>query len=104
VSDTRIDFVIVTVNRLDPSTPGHPPPRHARERGGDILRVGRIAELDADGVADLIRQFDDRDLSGFTEVQVQRPRGRGAVGVHRPDAADARTLNPVGVSRGPGSG
>jgi hypothetical protein len=76
VSDTRIDFVIVTVNGLDPSDAGASPYRVTlANEAGDILRVGRIAELDADGVADLIRQFDDRDLSGFTEVQVTSARG-----------------------------
>ena len=76
VSATRIDFVIVTVNGLDPLDVEALPYRVTlANEAGDVLRVGRITELDADGVADLIRQFDDRDLSGFTEVQVTDTRG-----------------------------
>jgi Putative zinc-finger len=76
VSETRIDFVIVMVNGLDPADVGALPYRVTlANEAGKILRVGKIQELDADGVADLIRQFDDRDLSGFTEVQVTDARG-----------------------------
>lgn len=76
VSDTRIDFVIVMVSGLDPMDAEALPYRVTlANEVGDVLRAGKILELDADGAADLIRQFDDRDLSGFTEVQVTDARG-----------------------------
>ena len=76
VSPTRLDFVIVMVSGLDPLDAEASPYRVTLSNAaGEIVRVGKILELDADGAADLIRQFEDRDLSGFTEVQVTDARG-----------------------------
>jgi len=76
VSDTRIDLVIVMVSGLDPLDVEALPYRVTLANpAGEILRAGKVLELDADGAADLIRQFDHRDLSGFTEVQVTDARG-----------------------------
>jgi len=76
VSPTRIDFAIVMVSGLDPVDAEALPYRVTLSNAaGEIVRVGKILELDADGAADLIRQFEDRDLSGFTEVQVTDARG-----------------------------
>ena len=79
VSPTRIDFVIVMVSGLDPlDTEALPYRVTLANPEGEVIRVGKIPELDADGAADLIRQFDDRELAGFTEVQVTDAHG-GAV-------------------------
>lgn len=76
VSPTRIDFVVVMVSGLDPLDAEALPYRvMLANPGGEVLRVGKIAALDADGGADLVKQFDDRELSGFTEVQVTNARG-----------------------------
>lgn len=76
VSPTRIDFLIVMVSGLDPLDVEAVPYRVTLSNAaGEVVRVGKILELDADGAADLIRQFEDRDLSGFTEVQVTDARG-----------------------------
>ncbi len=76
VSATRIDFVVVMVSGLDPTDLEALPYRvRLSNAAGEVLRVGRIDELDADGAADLIRQFDDRELAGFTLVEIASARG-----------------------------
>lgn len=93
VSDTRLDFVIVTVNGLEPlDTQALPYRVTLANDAGRIIRVGKITELDADGVADLIRQFDDQDLTGFTDVQVTDARG---------DVALSGTVDQTPATPGP---
>ncbi|HZP90106.1 MAG TPA: zf-HC2 domain-containing protein [Actinomycetota bacterium] len=76
VSPTRIDFVIVIVNGL-PRDPGRLPYRiELRNAGGDVLRGGEIASLDADGGGQAFRQFQNRSLAGFTTVLVRDAAGR----------------------------
>jgi len=76
VSPTRIDFAIVLVNGLDPSERERLPYRVTlADRSGDVLKVGRIVKLDADGGAEVFRQFDGRELAGFTDVRVTDARG-----------------------------
>ncbi len=76
VSPTRIDFVVVMVSGLDPLDPGALPYRVTLANPqGQVLRVGTIVELDADGAADLVKQFPEHELSGYTEVRVTDARG-----------------------------
>jgi len=71
VSATRIDFAIVLVNGLDAADLDRLPYRVTlSNRTGEVLRVGRIDELDADGGAQLFRQFEGHELVGYTGVQV----------------------------------
>jgi hypothetical protein len=71
VSPTTIDFALVIVNGLDPSTAGRLPYRvQLFNAQGEMLRAGRITELDADGGAVVYREFDHTDLAGFTTVRV----------------------------------
>lgn len=78
VSPTRIDFVVVMVSGLHPGGREALPYRVRLEdpAAGEVIRVGRIEELDADGAADLVRQFPNRELTGFTEVRVVDALGR----------------------------
>lgn len=76
VSPSRIDFVVVMVSGLHPAEPDALPYRVTLANGeGEVIRVGRIGELDADGAADLVRQFPDRELAGFTDVRLIDARG-----------------------------
>jgi hypothetical protein len=76
VSPTRIDLVIVMVSGLRPEAPDALPYRvRLANAAGETIRVGRITELDADGAADVIRQFPNRELAGFTEVTVVDAQG-----------------------------
>ena len=71
VSPTILDFVMVTVSGLDPAETAALPYRVRLENsGGDVLRAGRIDELDADGGADVFHEFKTADLSGYTTVTV----------------------------------
>jgi hypothetical protein len=80
VSPTRLDFVIVIVNGLDPTdSEALPLQVTLANAGGEVLKAGQITELDADGGAELFHQFDHRDLSGFTEVRVTDARGAVAL-------------------------
>ena len=71
VSPTILDFVMVIVSGLDPADAGALPyrVRLVNERG-EVLRAGRIDELDADGGAEVFHQFATTDLRGFTTVNV----------------------------------
>lgn len=76
VSPNRIDFAIVLVNGLDADDPDGLPYRVTlSNRSGDLLRVGRIDELDADGGAQLFRQFEGQELVGYTHVRVTDASG-----------------------------
>jgi hypothetical protein len=71
VSPRRLDFSLVVVNGLDPRATDRMPYRVEFENGaGDVLRAGRITELDAEGHADVFREFANRDLRGYTLVRV----------------------------------
>jgi hypothetical protein len=76
VSPTMIDLAIVLVNGLEAGEPERLPYRVtlANDRG-DVLKVGRIRELDADGGAEVIRQFNGLELAGFTDVRVTDSSG-----------------------------
>jgi predicted anti-sigma-YlaC factor YlaD len=69
VSPEILDFVMVIVNGLD--DPDGLPLRVwlVNERGRE-LRAGRIGELDADGGAEVYREFETQGLGGFTTVNV----------------------------------
>ncbi len=76
VSPTRLDFVIVLVNGLDPRDVAAIPYRVTLQNAADeTLRIGRIQALDQAGGADVYRQFEDRDLTGFTTVKVRDASG-----------------------------
>lgn len=75
VSDTRIDFVLVIVNGLESDDQTLPYRVRLSTSGGDVLKAGRIEELDADGGAELFRQFEDASLEGFTHVAVLDAQG-----------------------------
>ena len=84
VSDRMLDFTIVIVNGLDPEGGAALPYRVELENSaGMVLRAGLISELDADGGAEVFRQFRNKDLTGFTTVRVVSADGevvlRGAV-------------------------
>jgi len=71
VSPTTIDFTMVIVNGLFPKAPDKLPYRVELFNGaGEMLRAGKIDELDADGGAEVFRQFDHADLSGYTSVRI----------------------------------
>jgi hypothetical protein len=69
-------MTIVIVNGLDPEVTG-PLPYRVRllNVAGEVLKAGRIEELDADGGADVIRQFTNQDLTGYTTVHVLNADG-----------------------------
>lgn len=71
VSPTIIDFTITIVKGLDPEATERLPYRiQLLNEAGDVLKAGRIDELDADGGAEVFREFRQRDLTGFTTVRV----------------------------------
>jgi hypothetical protein len=75
VSPTVLDFVMVRVNGLD--EPERLPLRVQLLNGdGTVLRAGRITALDANGGADVYRQFSTQDLAGFTKVRAVDDRGQ----------------------------
>lgn len=75
VSKTRIDFVLVLVNGLEGNDETLPYRVRLSTPGGEVLKAGRIEELDADGGAELFRQFEDASLKGFTQVTVLDAQG-----------------------------
>lgn len=76
VSPTLLDFTIVIVNGLDPLAVDRLPYRvQLFKANGEMLRAGRIAELDADGGAEVFHEFAHADLTGFTSVRVVDDRG-----------------------------
>ena len=71
VSPTRIDFTMVIVNGLDPAATDRLPYRvQLFNAAGEMLKAGRIDELDADGGAETFHEFAHADLIGFTSVRV----------------------------------
>jgi len=70
VSPTILDFVIVIVSGLDPVQGSMPYRVRLVNARGDVLRAGRIDELDADGGAEAYHQFKTADLTGYTTVDV----------------------------------
>ena len=71
VSPTRIDFTMVIVNGLDPAAIERLPYRvQLFNAAGEMLKAGRIDELDADGGAEVFHEFAHADLMGFTSVRV----------------------------------
>lgn len=70
-SPNLLDFTIVIVNGLDPDAVGRLPYRvQLVNAAGEVLRAGRIDELNADGGADVFHQFKSADLTGYTSVRV----------------------------------
>jgi hypothetical protein len=71
VSPSVLDFTIVIVNGLDPQATNKLPYRvQLLNVAGQVLRAGRITELDADGGAEVFHQFANKDLSGYSTVRV----------------------------------
>jgi len=80
VSPTHLDMLIVMVSGLHPADLEALPYRVTlADDAGRVLRVGQIAELDADGSGDVFRQFDHTDLTGYTLVTVMDARGHIAL-------------------------
>jgi hypothetical protein len=76
VSPTIFDMTIVIVNGLVPDVTGEPPYRvRLLNAAGEVLKAGRIDELDADGGADVVHQFANQDLTGYTTVHVLNAAG-----------------------------
>ena len=71
VSPNILDFSMVIVNGLDPEGTDRLPYRvQLLNAAGQVLRAGRITELDADGGAEVFHEFANKDLSGYSTVQV----------------------------------
>ena len=71
VSPRLIDFALVMVNGLNPKATERLPYRvQLVNAAGQVLTVGAITSLDDDGGADVYRQFDAIDLTGYTTVRV----------------------------------
>ena len=71
VSPNLLDFSMVIVNGLDPQATNRLPYRvQLLNVAGQVLRAGRITELDADGGAEVFHQFANKDLSGYSTVRV----------------------------------
>jgi hypothetical protein len=76
VSPNLLDFTIVIVNGLDPAVTGALPYRvQLLNAAGEMLKAGRIDELDADGGAEEYHEFRNRDLRGYTTVRVVNATG-----------------------------
>ena len=70
VSPTLLDFVFVIVNGLSDDADLLPYRVQLSNAAGQELRAGRIDELDSDGGAEVFRQFQTQDLTGFSTVSV----------------------------------
>jgi hypothetical protein len=76
VSPTILDFTIVIVNGLDPGAANLFPYRvQLFNSSGEMLKAGRIDELDADGGAMVFHEFAHADITGFTSVRVVDANG-----------------------------
>jgi hypothetical protein len=76
VSPSLFDFTIVIVNGLDSAVTGPLPYRiQLLNAAGELLKAGRIDELDADGGAEEFHEFKNRDLTGYTTVRVVNAAG-----------------------------
>jgi hypothetical protein len=70
LSPTKFDFSLVIVGGL-PRDPSRLPYRvQLVNAAGQVLKAGRIDELDADGGADAFHEFANADLTGFMIVRV----------------------------------
>jgi hypothetical protein len=77
VSPTTIDFTMVIVNGLDTAAVDRLPYRvQLFDGSGQMLRSGRIDELDADGGGELFRQFANTELTGYVDVVIVDASGR----------------------------
>lgn len=77
VSPTILDFAIVIVNGLDPTADGRLPYRvRLLNMTGEVLKVGRITELDAEGGATVFHEFEHAELTGYTIVEVVDATGK----------------------------
>jgi hypothetical protein len=71
LSPKILDFSLVIVTGLDPRATDRLPYRVEFENdAGEVVRGGHIDELDAEGHAEVFRQFANRDLTGYTLVRV----------------------------------
>jgi Putative zinc-finger len=70
VSPTMLDFVIVIANGLSDDADRLPYRVRLSNDAGQVLRAGRIAELDANGGAEVFREFKTQPLTGFSTVTV----------------------------------
>jgi Putative zinc-finger len=70
VSPTLLDFVFVIVNGLKGDPDRLPYRVRLSNDAGQVLRAGRIDELDANGGAEVYRQFKTQPLNGFSTVTV----------------------------------
>lgn len=71
VSPNILDFSMVIVNGLDPKATGRLPYRvQLLNAAGQVLRAGRIVDLDANGGAEVFHQFANKDLTNYSTVQV----------------------------------
>jgi hypothetical protein len=71
VSPRLIDFALVMVNGLNPKATERLPYRvQLVNAAGQVLKVGAITSVDDEGGADVYRQFDAIDLTGYTTVRV----------------------------------
>ena len=71
LSPRILDFSLVIVNGLDPRDADRVPYHVEFENGaGEVVRGGRITELDDEGHAEAFREFANRDLTGYTLVRV----------------------------------
>ncbi len=81
VSPDLLDFTIVIVNGLDPQATDRLPYRvQLFNAAGEMLKAGRIDELDADGGAEVFHEFAHVDLTGFTSVRVVDHGGEVVLG------------------------
>jgi hypothetical protein len=74
VSPRMPDFSMVIVSGL--SEEGLPYRVRLVDARGEVLRAGRISELDADGGAEVFHGFDAADLTGYSTAQVLDAAGR----------------------------
>ncbi len=70
VSPTMLDFVFVIASGLRDDPDRLPYRVELSNAAGQVLRAGKITELDADGRAEVFRQFNSQDLTGFSTVAV----------------------------------
>jgi hypothetical protein len=71
VSPRLIDFALVMVNGLNQKATDRLPYRvQLVNAAGQVLKVGAITSLDDEGGADVYRQFDAIDLTGYATVRV----------------------------------
>ena len=75
ISPTLLDFVIVIANGLSHDSELLPYRVRLSNDVGQELRAGRIDELDANGGAEIFRQYQTQDLTGYSTVTVVDAKG-----------------------------